>query len=161
MALSDNEFRTTPSVLDRLLDYDPRVSSDPPRSRTMQMQELKQSVRRDLEWLLNTRCHFENIDDRLEEAPKSVAFFGLPDFTGLSAKSPSEQRRLLKLIETAVRHFEPRFLEPRVFIEPMDNTDRQLRFRIEAKLDVEPAPEPVVFDTVLQFGSGDFAVVEK
>ncbi len=159
--MADNDFRVTPSVLDRLIDLDPRASTDPPKARSVQMQELKQSVRRDLEWLLNTRCHYENIDDKLEEAPRSVAFYGLPDFTGIGAQIPTEQRRLLKLLETAVKIFEPRFLDPRIQVEPIDNTDRQLRFRIEAKLDVDPAPEPVVFDTVLQTGSGDFAVVEK
>ncbi len=159
--MADNEFRITPSVLDRLIDLDPRVSTDPPKARSVQMQELKQAVRRDLEWLLNTRCHYENIDNKLEEAPRSVAFFGLPDFTGLGAQNPAEQRRLLKLLENAIKYFEPRFLDPRIQVEPIDNTDRQLRFRIEAKLDVDPAPEPVVFDTVLQTGSGDFAVVER
>lgn len=157
----DNELRTTPSVLDRLLDDDPRASMDPPRSRSIMLQALKQSVRRDLEWLLNTRCHYENIDDLLEEAPKSVAFYGLPDFTGKSARGTSEQKHLLQMLEIAITNFEPRFLDPKVSIEPMDDTDRQLRFRIEAKLDVDPAPEPVVFDTVLQVGSGDFAVAEK
>jgi predicted component of type VI protein secretion system len=34
-----------------------------------------------------------------------------------------------------------------------------LKFRIEATLDIEPTPEPVVFDTVLQLGSGNFAVL--
>jgi len=37
-----------PSVLDRLLDDDPGVSRDPPRSRHQVLRELKQSVRRDL-----------------------------------------------------------------------------------------------------------------
>jgi len=161
MPAGENELRTTPSVLDRLIDLEPRVSIDPPKSRSLQLQDLKHSVRRDLEWLLNTRCHSDNMDGLLEEAPRSVAFYGLPDFTGIGAQSPTEQRRLMKMVETAIKNFEPRFLDPKVSIEPVSSTDRQLRFRISAKLDVEPAPEPVVFDTVLQFGSGDFVVTEK
>ena len=36
-----------------------------------------------------------------------------------------------------------------------------LKFRIEASLNVEPTPEPIAFDTVLQLGSGEFEVKEK
>ena len=44
-----------PSVLDRLLDDNPGAKSEPPQSRHQVLRDLKQSVRRDLENLLNTR----------------------------------------------------------------------------------------------------------
>jgi len=158
MSRFDNEIRVSWSVLDRLLDDDPVASQDPPRSQSASLTELKQAVRRDLEWLLNTRCHLENIDGGLEEAPKSVAFYGLPDFTAVSAKSRIEQDIMTKSIETALKYFEPRFSNLKVSLEPVSNIDRSLKFRIEATLEVEPTPEAVVFDTVLQLGSGNFAV---
>lgn len=118
-------------------------------------------MRRDLEWLLNTRCHTETLDDLLEEAPNSIAFYGLPDFTGVSVNSHIEQKRMTSAIEDAIRRFEPRFMNIKVTLEPIDNIDRQLRFRIEASLDIEPTPEPIVFDSVLSPGSGGFEVIEK
>lgn len=157
MSRFDNEVRVTLSVFDRLLDYEPRLSEEPPKSRSISLRELKQSVRRDLEWLLNTRCYLDT-ETGLEESLRSVAYYGLPDFTGLSAKSPIEQKRLTKALETALRTFEPRFIDLKVSLEPMSNVDRALKFRIEARLDTEPAPEPIAFDTVLQLGSGDFTV---
>ena len=120
--------------------------------------ELKQAVRRDLEWLLNTRCHLTNDDGELDEAPKSVAFYGLPDFTAVSAKSAGERDRMIKAIEAALGVFEPRFSGLKVTLEPISNVDRTLKFKIEATLEIEPTPEPVVFDTVLQLGSGNFSV---
>ena len=39
-----------------------------------------------------------------------------------------------------------------------DTQDRTFRFRIDAMLLAEPAPEPVVFDSELQPGTGDFEV---
>lgn len=158
MSRFDNEIRVSWSVLDRLIDDDPNVSQDPPRSQSASLAELKQAVRRDLEWLLNTRCHLENIDDALEEAPKSVAFYGLPDFTAVSVKSAPEQDRMVKAIEAALKYFEPRFSGLKVSLEPISNIDRTLKFRIEATLEIDPTPEAVVFDTVLQLGSGNFAV---
>ena len=49
MARTDSNIRITPSVLDRLIDYDPRESRESPKSRSASLMELKASVRRDLE----------------------------------------------------------------------------------------------------------------
>ncbi len=148
-------------MLDRLVDLEPRQSQEPPKSRSTSLHELKQAVRRDLEWLLNTRCHLEPLDDKLEEAPKSVAFYGLPDFTAVSVRNHNEQKRMTRAIEDSIRIFEPRFINLKVTLEPISDIERQLRFRIEATLDIEPTPEPIVFDSVLQPGGLGFSVVEK
>lgn len=161
MSRVDNEIRVSLSVLDRLIDLDPRVSTEPPKSRSTSLHELKQAVRRDLEWLLNTRCHTETLDDRLEEAPRSVAFYGLPDFTAISVRNHNEQKRMTNAIENAIRVFEPRFISLKVTLEPISEVAQQLRFRIEATLDIEPTPEPIVFDSVLQPGGLGFSVIEK
>jgi type VI secretion system protein ImpF len=161
MSRIDNEIRITPSVLDRLLDFEPDVSREAPKSRSKSLRELKLSVRRDLEWLLNSRAFPEEIDERLEEVKKSVVVYGLPDITGISAKSHVEQKRLTEALENAIKIFEPRFLNLKVTLEPVNNIDRMLKFRIEARLNVEPTPEPIAFDTVLQLGSGGFEVKEK
>lgn len=158
MSRFDNHVRVSTSVLDRLIDLDPRESQEAPKSQSATLAELKQAVRRDLEWLLNTRCFTENVDDGLKEALRSVAFYGLPDFTAVSAKSPTEQERMKRAIEAAVSYFEPRFSGLKVTLEPISNVDRLLKFRIEAMLEIDPNPEPVAFDTVLQLGSGNFAV---
>jgi|SRR5687768_10535864 len=161
MARIDHEIRLTPSILDRLLDDEPQATSEAPRSQAQSLAELKRSVKRDLEWLLNTRHSGVEIAETLEELNESLAVYGLPDLTSLSVRNPNEQNRLAKAIETSLRIFEPRFINVRVSLEPIDNTDRQLRFRIEAHLDIEPVPEPISFDTVLQVGNGEFAVREK
>jgi type VI secretion system protein ImpF len=157
----DNEVRITPSVLDRLLDFEPELTREAPKSRAKSLRELKQSVRRDLEWLLNTRRFIGEVDETLEEAPRSVINYGLPDFTGFAAKNPHEQKRLTMVLEDALKLFEPRFMDLKVTLEPVSNVERVLRFRIEAQLRIDPAPEPVVFDTVMQLGSGEYSVKEK
>src|SRR5690606_30180356 len=161
MARLECDVLVTPSVLDRLIDLDPSRSQDGPKSRATSVRELKASVRRDIEWLLNTRCYLEDDENLPEEVKRSVAFYGLPDFTGLSAKNHYEQKRLSRSLETALKYFEPRFLDLKVSLEPINNVDRQIKFRIEARLDIEPAPEPIAFDTVLQIGSGEFAIQER
>jgi type VI secretion system protein ImpF len=161
MARNENEIRITPSVLDRLLDFEPGVSSEAPKSRSKSLRDLRAAVRRDLEWLLNSRRFIGEIPENLEETHKSVAIYGLPDFTSASGKSPFEQKRLVKQIESALKIFEPRFLDLKVTLEPLNDLDRALKFRIDARLDVDPTPEPISFDTVFQLGSREFSEKEK
>jgi type VI secretion system protein ImpF len=161
MARTDNEVRITPSVLDRLLDYEPELSREPVSSRAKSLRQLKQAVKRDLEWLLNTRRYAEELSDELKEVNNSLAAYGLPDFTTVSVKNPGDQKLMRRALESAIRVFEPRLEDPVVTLEPIDGIQRVMRFRIDARLKMEPAPEPVTFDTVLQLGTGHIVVQEK
>lgn len=154
----DNEVRITPSVLDRLIDYEPEISREPIASRAKTLRQLKMSVRRDLEWLLNSRQVVGGIPAGLKELSRSLATYGLPDFTSVSVKSPAAQTRMRRAIETAISIFEPRLTDVVVTLEPERETERALRFRIDARLLVDPAPEPVTFDTMLQLHSGEYRV---
>ena len=131
------------------------------RARHQSLKELKQSVRRDVEWLLNTRISHDGIPEGLEEVHNSLAAYGLPDFVGMSSKDSDERASLEKNIETALRIFEPRFMNLKVTLRDLDTLERGVSFHIEANLKLEPTPEPIVFDTVLQVGSGDFEVRES
>src|SRR5690349_20938533 len=108
MPRSDNEIRITPSVLDRLIDYEPEVSREPLASRSKSLRQMKESVKRDLEQLLNTRRSENCMPPDSKELENSLAAYGLPDFTSVSIKSPSEQERLLAALESAIAIFEPR-----------------------------------------------------
>jgi type VI secretion system protein ImpF len=156
----ESEVRITPSIVDRLLDFDPANQNETPKSRSQGLRELKQAVRRDLEWLLNTRHTADEIPENLEEVSKSLATFGLPDFTGSSSSNDDDRRDLIRNVETALRIFEPRFMNLKVSLEEINEVERGVKFRIQATLRVEPTPEPVVFDTILQVGSGEFEVKE-
>jgi type VI secretion system protein ImpF len=161
MARIDNEVRITLSVLDRLLDYEPEISREPPASRSKNLRQMKTAVRRDLEWLLNTRQIVGGIPEGLKETTRSLAAYGLPDFSAASVKSYTDQARMRRTIEDMISIFEPRLRDVSVSIEASEETERSLRFRIDGNLMVEPAPEPVTFDTVLQLVNGEYQVKEK
>ena len=60
--------------------------------------------------------------------------------------------------ETLATH-EPRLAGVRVTLSETDaDNRRQLRFMIEGLLRMEPNPEQVVFDTVLEIASGEYHV---
>jgi type VI secretion system protein ImpF len=159
MARPSIDSAVTLSVIDRLIDYEPRVSSEPQMPRAQSVRLLKDSVRRDLEWLLNTRRIAEMPDERLRELNKSVYVYGLPDFTAYSLSAPKDQAKLLRALSAAIKQFEPRLAN--VKINDLDQPDmrtRTLHLRIEALLLMDPSPEHISFDTVLELASGQYEV---
>jgi len=148
-------------VLDRLIDYEPENSREAPKSVQQSITDLKKAVRRDVEWLLNTRIAHDEIPEGMEEVKRSLANYGLRDFIGMSSKDSEERSVLLESIETALKFFEPRLMNLRVSIKDTDIVDRGVVFQVEADLRMEPVPEPIVFDTVLKVGSGDFEIEES
>ena len=55
MARWEPEQTVTQSVLDRLIDREPASRSEAALTRAQSVRQLKVSLRRDLEWLLNSR----------------------------------------------------------------------------------------------------------
>lgn len=161
MPRTDNDIQITPSVLDRLIDYEPQLSREPAASRHKSLRQLKQSVRRDLEWLLNTRQEITEVLPEMRELRNSLAVYGLKDFSTVNVKSQNGQNRLRQAIEAAITTFEPRFDRVVVSLQPVRGGERALSFRIDARLKVEPSPEPVTFDTVLQLTTGEYVVKEE
>ena len=76
-----------PSVLDRLVDPDPRMRSRQGFPASQSLRELKDSVRRNLEWLLNSRRTPEEPPPDAKELPRSVYWYGLPDITSFALSS--------------------------------------------------------------------------
>jgi type VI secretion system protein ImpF len=147
------------SVLDRLIDYEPAVSREPPRKRTQVLRELKQSVRRDLEDLLNTRIRCLALPPGLDELKQSLVNYGIPDLTGAPVGSSKEREEFCRTLQGIIRQHERRFKTVKVqLLEQSEPIDRTLRFRIDALLQAEPAPEPIVFDSNFLPATGTFEV---
>ena len=160
MAKAGNYFGATISVLDRLIDYEPGISHEPSSSRSQNLKQLKEAVRRDLEWLLNTRESAGGNAD-LPELNRSLATYGLPDFTNKGTNDVDEQKKMRLAIQDAIRIFEPRLQDVMVTLQLSQSSDRLLHFRIDARLRIDPAPEPISFDTVLQIVNGEYEVKEE
>ncbi len=159
--MRESELKITPSVIDRLIDEEPGYSAEASKSTSQSLKELKQAVGRDIEWLLNSRHSLKDIPEGLEEIRTSLAVYGIPDFTGLSSKDSRNRAELLQNIHDALRIFEPRLANIEISIDDTDIVRRGVNFKIQGVLRVEPTPEPVVFDTVLTVGNGEFQVEEK
>lgn len=155
------------SVLDRLIDLEPDKQRDPPLSPAESIATLRHSLRRDLEALLNTRRRWRSWPEGCTELEVSPVGFGISDFSAGAFNDPHRRERLRADVEQTIRRFEPRLAHLRVMlVEPKDALEARLHLRIEALLRIEPAPEPIAFDTVVdaanaevivQHGAGDLA----
>ncbi len=140
-----------PSILDRLLDDNPAVQREPPVSPAQALRELHRAVRRDLEDLLNTRRRPLEYPPELSELEKSLVNYGIPDLAGANLSSDESREQFRRIVESVIRAYEPRFKNVRVtLLENAEPLDRTLRFRIDAVVYAEPAPERVVFDSLLE-----------
>ena len=158
MARLEAEQVVQQSVLDRLIDVEPRNGTEAPPTRAQSVRQLKAALRRDLEWLLNSRRNPEAADESTPELSYSVFNYGLADITSLCLLVPDDQERLLHWMETAIAHYEPRLQGIQVSMRPLSAASRVLRFQIEGMLRVDPAPEHVSFDTLLELSSGNYQV---
>jgi type VI secretion system protein ImpF len=153
VARANTEALVTQSVLDRLMEVD-----DWPATRAQSLRYFREALKRDVEWLLNTRRPpIENIG-KFERARATMVNYGLSDITALGLSSASDQKRLRKALEQCLREFEPRLTDVVVTLEESQTGDRRLRFHVQGLMRINPAPEEISFDTVLELSSGEYTV---
>lgn len=151
MAKISKKKNLRPSILDRLIDNEPHVNVEAEKNRHQQLRDLRNSVRRDLENLLNTRYRMLEPASNFEQIESSLLNYGLPDLATINISDSDNKAEFTRLLERIIREYEPRFKSVRVnFVDNQNEVDRTLRFRVNATLYADPAPEVVVFDSVLE-----------
>lgn len=151
MARVDKKKKLRPSILDRLIDNDPDSNVEKDPDQHQKLKELRNSVRRDLENLLNTRFRMLEPPAELHEVKKSLLNYGLPDLATVNISDKIKSKEFITQLESILVEFEPRFKSVKVnYMENSDALDRTLRFRIDAILYADPSPEVVVFDSILE-----------
>ena len=145
-----NESIRTP-LLQALMDDDPESTSDPRLSPKAQAKRIRESVRDDIQQLLNTRERCVSWPKELSELRRSVLAYGVPDVTGANLASTEKRATFLEGLADALRRQEPRLQRLKLSsLENSDPLDRTLRFRLEAAVRVEAGPEAAVFDFQLE-----------
>lgn len=151
MARIDNKKKLRSSILDRLLDDDPGNNIDTAIGKHQKIKQLRNSVRRDLENLMNSRLRVIEPGEEYRELDKSLLNYGLPDLATINITDLEKRKEFTVKMEKILREFEPRFKNVNIsYIENKDKIDRTLHFRIDATLYADPSPEVVIFDSVLE-----------
>lgn len=161
MARRDTQRTLLPSVLDRLIDREPGNRNEPQNWRTQSVKEMTEAVRRDLEWLLNSRRTPFEPPPTSKNLWRSVYCYGLPDSTAISVRSEDERTRLARAVEQAITYFEPRLTNVTVVIPSVTASSKVIHFHIDAMLRTEPAPQRIYFDSTLELTSGAYEVEDE
>lgn len=156
--------RLQPSLLDRLTDDAPENQKESREQRVMSMRQLRQSVLRDLSWLLNTAA-LETMTD-LSNYPfvaKSVLNFGSPVFSGVSVTG-IDPKQIQKKVKQAIASFEPRILPDSLSVELVKDdeqmSNKALSFTIEGDLWAQPLPIHLFIRSDLDLETGEMSIQE-
>jgi type VI secretion system protein ImpF len=153
LARAKSEVLITQSLVDRLSD-----TEQWPETRAASITMYRDSLKRDVEWLLNTR---QPVIPELENFPAttaSVLNYGLPDIHSFDSSEGKRHTDLTTALEKCIRTFEPRIKQPHVFLTRTDTLSRSLRFHIEGQIVFENMDEEIKLDTVLELVSGEYEV---
>lgn len=161
----------TPSLIDRLSADEPdfydlndldaggkirrQVNKTKAREAAKRYQE---SVRRDLEWLFNTR---RVADERVAKYPhvqSSVYSYGIPDPNSQDPSRTHDRDELLRNMREAIARFDRRLQEIEVQFVPSPAGTHLLQFEIAGVVLMDPAPEQVMFQTSLDPANGELKV---
>jgi type VI secretion system protein ImpF len=138
------------SVLDRLIDLDPDLAVDPPKTIGVQTSELREALRRDLEVLLNTRRPPASPPRELAELTDALVSFGVDDFFADPLVTDEQRAAFARRLEARIRLFEPRLENVRVYpLADRHPSERALRLRIEAVHVARGGLPPVSFETAI------------
>jgi type VI secretion system protein ImpF len=156
--------RLQPSLLDRLTDDEPEKMQESLDKRVLSPQRLRESVRRDLTWLLNTP-NLATVQDLsgYADVESSTVNYGIPGLAGKTASSV-DVLALARLLRRAIWNFEPRLLQKTVKVDvALDfakKSPNAVCFIVQAELWSQPLPLRLCLRTELNLEDGEARVSE-
>jgi type VI secretion system protein ImpF len=164
MAELTQKERLQPSLLDRLTDDDPTQLTESRDKRVITPARLRECVRRDLAWLLNT-ANLGTVEDlaATPEVQTSVLNYGLPDLSGRTVSSV-DARLLERMLHLTIVTFEPRLLKGSLKVKLHVDTEKMnhnaMCFDIEAQLWAQPLPLRLFMRTEIDLENGGVAITD-
>lgn len=164
MADLTQKDRLQPSLLDRLTDHDPERKLESREARVLSPSRLRDCVRRDLAWLLNT-THLKAVQplDDHPQVARSVLNYGMPDLAGRTTSSVNTTE-LEQAIRKVILDFEPRLvartLRVKLFVDEHQMNHNAMSFDIEAELWAQPLPLRLFLRTSVDLETGSIDVLD-
>lgn len=153
---------TRTPLFDRLVDREPWKTREAPPRRVLDRKGLRESVRRELERLFNTRSPLPS--SRLADmAPeeRTVADYGIPDPSSFAPANPEDRRDIAEMLRRAVLAYEPRLSHVVVEARTLEDQPESLIFALGGALVVDGVPEPITFPIVFRHGRGEVRILER
>ncbi len=137
-----------PPLFERLTDEYPLVPIERQPFKILNKNELRESVRREIIWLLNTRSPLPQF---MLEKQQPVAFnYGIPDlFSLFHPLTPEKEQKLCNLLVRILSVFEPRIKRTKISFERYDTGNRSLMLRLDGVIILENIVEQLSFTVTL------------
>ena len=140
-------YSVSPSLLDRLMDDRADIYH-------FSLNQLIESVRRDLEYLLNTPKPRSKFGPEFQELNSSVLAFGIPDVVSISGKDNKVWEKLLEDVEKSIAQFEPRLKNVVTTLKHRQQKhNSKVEFEIRGQLVFDPSPG-LVFQSTIDLADG-------
>jgi type VI secretion system protein ImpF len=165
MAELTQKERLQPSLLDRLTDEEREQRQESRDKRVLSPARLRECVRRDLTWLLNT-THLEAVTDleALPDVQRSVLNYGMPDLAGRTVSSV-DARTIERVLTRVIADFEPRLLRSSIKVRIITDSEKMnhnaMCFDIEAELWAQPLPLRLFLRTEIDLETGSVSVADQ
>jgi type VI secretion system protein ImpF len=157
--------RLQPSLLDRLTDDQPEQIQESRETRVLSPARLRECVRRDLAWLLNT-THLQVLEplEHHDEVARSVLNYGMPDMAGRTASS-FDRVAMEQALRQVILAFEPRLvgttIKIKAYLDDQRMNRNSLTFDIEAELWAQPLPLRLFLRTAIDLENGTAEVIDR
>ena len=162
MANLPPQERLQPALLDRLRDDHPEERKESIEERVFSVRRLRDSVIRDLEWLLNSENLTSAVDlEAYPEVAQSVVNYGIAGFSGRMI-SRGDVPAIEQTVREAIANFEPRIqprsLKVRVSTDSEATNRNLLTIEIQGDLWAKPVPLEFFLVTEVDLETGNVAV---
>ncbi len=124
-------------LFDRLIDENPSTNTEKTPLRHYSRDELKDSIQREVEMLLNTRpgyLRLQELDEPDEMVAGTTLFYGAHYFGDYDVTSSGGRRSIAKDLAQTIERFEPRLQEVAVDISKFDKITSRLFVQINGTL---------------------------
>ena len=155
-----------PSLFDRLTDNEPRKSKETDTQKVMTVAQYRQSVLRDVFFLLNTtRLQQDLINDDLpKNVQTSTLNYGISAFSGYNL-ADIDWEDIQNIIKSALINFEPRLEESSLKVivninEKEEILHNHLIIEIKGYLKLNPYPQAFLLKTSMDIETGMFNLVD-
>lgn len=126
--------------------------------RSYDVEAASESVRREVERVLNTRCTSSAAGPR----DNTVIQYGVPDFSHISVASTPDLLALSNRLSQAIQSFEPRLANVQVELQPDPKNPNGAVGHLHAKLRVRMVSEAICFPLALgRNGKASIAEAEE
>lgn len=156
--------RLQPSLLDRLTDDEPGKTVDTRGTRVIDLERLRQIVRRDIAWLLNTTNLAASEDlDRFPNVAKSVLNYGIPDTAGRRI-ADLRDHSIEQVLKKSIQAFEPRIMPNTLKVSYSESMGRDqtavIAFDVRGQLWAQPVPLELFIRSEVDVTSGEVKIVD-